>query len=161
MADPNDRTFSISEAQANRGRMQGLGVGQREMDAQRDPSREQHATNPEPRSFDATGSDRPSEADFGERGADGDQEGGADAPPDRNVAGLNDVEGDLGAGTPANVDLHKLGQSDNPEEDWGEPADPEAVFSSNHTRRAERVEAERGQGAKTRRLNKDMVSRRS
>jgi hypothetical protein len=69
--------------------------------------------------------------------------------------------GDLGAGTPANVDLHKLGQSDNPEEDWGEPADPEAVFSSNHTRRAERTEAERSQGAKTRRMNKDMVSRRS
>jgi len=120
MADSNDRTFSTSEAAANRARMQGAGVGQGEMDAQRDPNRTPTATNPEPRSF----------------------------------------EGDLGAGTPPNVDLHKLGQDDRPQEDWGEPADPEAVFSSNHTRRAERTEAERGQGRKTRAANKDIVSRR-
>lgn len=69
--------------------------------------------------------------------------------------------GDLGEGTPANVDLHKLGQGDRPQEDWGEPAAPEATFSSNHARRAVRPEAERGQGAKTRQANKDIVSRRS
>jgi hypothetical protein len=32
-----DRTFETSEIEANRGREQGLGVGQRELDAQRDP----------------------------------------------------------------------------------------------------------------------------
>lgn len=89
------------------------------------------------------------------RGAD--QNGGA---PDRNAAGLGDVEGDLGAGTPANVDQHKLGQPDKPQQDWGESAAPEATFSSNHTRRGEKTEAERGQGLKTRQANKDIVSRR-
>jgi hypothetical protein len=53
------------------------------------------------------------------------------------------------------------GQSDNPEEDWGEATAGETVFSSNHTRRPIRTEAERGQGAKTRQLNKDIVSRRT
>ena len=28
------------------------------------------------------------------------------------------LAGDLGAGTPANVDVHKLGQEDRPQEDW-------------------------------------------
>jgi hypothetical protein len=79
---------------------------------------------------------------------------------DREGAEPRTAEGDLGEGTPANVDVHNLGQSDNPEEDWGEPADPEATFSSNHTRRPEKTEAERGQGAKTRAANKDIVSRR-
>ena len=101
------------------------------------PGRKETGANTEPRSFDDPGA------------------------PDRNAAGLSDVEGDLGAGTPANVDLHKLGQEDKPQEDWGEPADPEAVFSSYHTRRAERTEAERGQGQKTRTKNKNIVSRRS
>ena len=78
----------------------------------------------------------------------------------RNGASLNDVGGDLGAGTPANVDVHKLGQEDRPQDDWGEPAAAEATFSSNHSRRPERVEAERGQGRKTRTANKDIVSRR-
>jgi hypothetical protein len=32
-----DRTFETSEIETNRGREQGLGVGQRELDAQRDP----------------------------------------------------------------------------------------------------------------------------
>ncbi|HEX3365877.1 hypothetical protein [Phenylobacterium sp.] len=36
MAD-EDRTFETSEIEANPGREQGLGVGQRELDAQRDP----------------------------------------------------------------------------------------------------------------------------
>jgi hypothetical protein len=36
MAD-QDRTFSPTEVEANRAAQQGLGVGQRELDAQRDP----------------------------------------------------------------------------------------------------------------------------
>jgi hypothetical protein len=74
--------------------------------------------------------------------------------------GLGGVEGDLGAGTPANVDVHKLGQEDRPQEDWGEPAAEGATFSANHSRRAVRTEGERGQGSKTRTANKDIVSRR-
>jgi hypothetical protein len=106
-------------------------------------------------------------ADFGDESApNGDgsaarRDGwGLDPNLGRDEAGMDSVEGDLGAGTPANVDIHKLGQDDNPEQDWGEPADPDATFSSNHTRRADRTEAERGQGAKTRQANKDIVSRR-
>lgn len=67
---------------------------------------------------------------------------------------------DLGEGVPPNVDIHKLGQDDRPEQDWGEPGDPEATFSSNHSRRPLPTEAERGQGRKTRTANKDIVSRR-
>lgn len=83
------------------------------------------------------------------------------AMPDRNAAGLGDVPGDLGAGTPANVDIHKLGQPDNPEQEWGEAAGEGATFSANHTRRGEPTEAMRGQGSKTRAANKDIVSRRN
>ena len=79
---------------------------------------------------------------------------------DRNAAGLGDA-GDLGASTPANVDIHDTGQADNPQAEWGEPADEGAVYSSNNTRKGVRTEAERGQGARTRHLNKDIVSRRA
>jgi hypothetical protein len=174
MADPNDRTFQTDAVQANRAAQQGLGEGQREMDAGRDPSRHQSATNPEQRSFDGdlkapTNADRPSQADFGDQAeagggaqaAGGERRWGLDPNRGRDEAGLGDVGGDLGAGTPANVDLHKLGQEDKPQQDWGEPAAEGATFSSNHTRRGERLEAERGQGAKTRTANKDIVSRRS
>jgi len=68
---------------------------------------------------------------------------------------------ELGEGTPANVDVHKLGQSDRPEESWGEPPDAEAQYGSNHTTRPERTEALRGQGAKTRQATKDQISRRT
>jgi hypothetical protein len=136
MAD-EDRTFSPSEAQVNRGRMQGLGVGQKEMDLQRDPNRDQRATDPQrTEPFDT------------------------DLEASRDEAGLSEA-GDLGAGTPANVDIHDVGQSDNPEQAWGEPADEGAMHSANHTRRGIKTEAERGQGAKTRQLNKDIVSRRT
>jgi hypothetical protein len=176
MADPNEPTPTnavADTASANRARMQGLGSGQSELNAQRDSSRFQAATAPEQRSFDrdldgATNADRPSEADFG--GADGAvaeaetaerRDGwGLDPNLGRDEAGIGSVEGDLGAGTPANVDIHKLGQDDKPEQDWGEAGDAEAVFSSNNTRRGVRVEAERGQGEKTRRANKDIISRR-
>lgn len=166
MADPKDHTFTTDEASANRARTQGLGLGQSEMNAQGDPSRRETATNPEQRSFrgDAaapTNADRPSEADFGLEGRGQEaRSGDAGGEAGRNAADIDDVRGDLGAGTPPNVDVHKLGQDDKPQEDWGDPADEGAVFSSNHTRRAERTEAERAQGAKTRQANKDIVSRR-
>jgi len=60
---------------------------------------------------------------------------------------------------PNAVDPHRLGEPDNPQLDWGEPAG-EAVFSSNHTRRPLKAEAERSQGLKTRTRTKDIISRR-
>jgi hypothetical protein len=78
---------------------------------------------------------------------------------DRNEAGLEDG-GRLGASTPPNVDVHKLGEGDNPELDWGEP-EPGAVHSQTNSRRGVKTEAERGQGARTRQANKDQISRRS
>jgi hypothetical protein len=80
---------------------------------------------------------------------------------DRRTAPPEPAKGGLGTGTPPNVDVHKLGEADNPEDDWAEPAPEGTVFSQNHTRRPAKTEAERGQGAKTRRANKDIVSRRS
>jgi hypothetical protein len=161
--------------------MQGLGVGQKELNQQQDPSRIESATEGTHPSLrgdmdGATNADRPAEAHFGDtdiaHGEPGQAEAGQAEPErrdgwgvdpnlGRDEAGLNDVEGDLGAGTPANVDVTKLGQEDNPEEDWGEPAAQGTIHSSNHTRRAEKTEAERGQGSKTRQANKDIVSRRT
>lgn len=69
--------------------------------------------------------------------------------------------GDLGEGTPANVDVRKLGQRDNPEEEWGEAPDAEAQYGANHARRAELAETARIQGVKTRAATKDQISRRS
>jgi len=82
-------------------------------------------------------------------------------PQDRRTATPEPAKGGLGSGTPANVDVHKLGERDNPQADWGEPAAEGATFSANHSRRAQRTEVERAQGVKTRTANKDIVSRRS
>jgi hypothetical protein len=101
MADEN-RTFSTTQSQANRGRQQGLGVGQQEMDLQGDPTRDQH--------------DNPEAANF---------------------------------------------QADNPQEDWGDPADEGAVHGENHLSRGEKTDAERGQGTRTVQANKDIVSNRA
>jgi hypothetical protein len=140
MAD-EDRTFDPSRAQTNRGREQGLGVGQKELDLQRDPSGEQQALDPQ-------------------RTEPWDGEGDGAKEADRG-AGPRVSGSELGEGTPANLDVHQLGQDDNPEEDWGEPAGEGAMHGETHTRRPVRTEAERGQGAKTRQLNKDIISRRS
>lgn len=178
MAD-EDRTFETKTSAANRGQMQGLGAGRKEMDKQLSPGRRQHAPDPqrtEPfdQSLDpTTNADRPSETDFAGQGPADRQP--ADRPPeqrsfqaqgseldDRNAAGVGDA-GDLGAGTPAGVDVHDLGQKDRPQEEWGEELSDEEglMHSSNHTRRPIKTEAERGQGAKTRRMTKDIISRRT
>ena len=88
MAD-EERTFSPNETDTNRGREQGLGVGQRELDLQGEPA-----------------------------------------------------------------------ASDNPQEDWGEPTDGGAAYGANHARRGEKSDAERSQGIKTVRANKNIVSNR-
>lgn len=146
MAD-EDRTFQPRQAEVNRARQQGLGVGQTEMDLQRDPGREASATDPE-RTEPFLSND--------EAGAPNVM-GGSD---DRNAAGLGGDGPVLGEGTPANVDIHKLGERDNPQADFGDDLDGEAEFSSTNTRRGEKTEAERGQGAKTRQATKDQISRR-
>ena len=146
----DDRTFRTSTPAANRAEQQGLGVGQREMDAQGSPNREQTATDPqrlEP--FDTDGGPTSGEAPGEGRSFD-----------DRNAAGMGDA-GDLGASTPAGVDIHDIGQDDSPEQDWGDESDEGMAHSANHTRRGVKTEAERGQGAKTRQANKDIISRRS
>jgi hypothetical protein len=69
---------------------------------------------------------------------------------------------DLGAGQEAmDADAHDLAPSDNPQEDWGEPAGEGAQFSSTNTRRGGPTEADRGHGPKTRRHSKDEISRRT
>lgn len=143
MADEN-RSFDPSPQQANRSVEQGLGVGQKAMDAQRDPNRDQQATDP--------GRTEPFDKDKG-IGQGGDL-------GDRNAAGINGRE-ELGTGTPASVDIHDLDQADKPEEDWGEPADEGTMHSRTNTRRGVKTEAERGQGPKTRSAQKDQVSRRT
>lgn len=181
----NDRTFHTSTPAANRGQTQGLGVGQKEMDAQLNENRDQYATDPqrtepfdrslEPPSGDDRGhtfSDRGA-ADPSQGPGDGAQPRGEVRPgedrafsaepssklDDRDAAGIDDA-GDLGAGTPAGVDVHDLAQEDKPEAEWGEAGDEGMLHSANHSRRGVKTEAERGQGAKTRQANKDIVSRR-
>lgn len=147
----DDRTFRTSTPAANRAEQQGLGVGQREMDAQAAPNRDQHATDPQ--RLEPVGPDEGGSRD--DRGAPGEGR----SFDDRNAAGM-DAAGDLGAGTPAGVDIHDVGQDDSPEQDWGEAGDEGLSHSANHSRRGVKTEAERGQGAKTRQANKDIVSRR-
>jgi hypothetical protein len=89
------RSFDPSAIEANRGREQGLGVGQRELDAQREPK----------------------------------------------------------------VDPALI-EEDNPQEDWGQPADEGAAYSTNHATRGEKTDEVRGPGPKTRTATKDQISRR-
>jgi len=61
---------------------------------------------------------------------------------------------------PARIPAAADGVSDNPQEDWGEPADEGTTYSANHATRGEKTDAERGQGPKTRKASKDTISRR-
>lgn len=137
-----NRSFNPTTPQANRAAEQGLGVGRKEMNAQRDPGRESFATDPQ----------RTEPFPRDEAGPGGDLD-------DRNAAGRS-VGEELGEGTPANVDIHDVGQDDKPEADWGAPPDEGAAYSTNHTRRPVKTEADRGQGRKTRKAQKDQISRR-
>jgi hypothetical protein len=173
MADEK-RSSRQDAVSANRAQAQGQGVGQEQLNAQRVADQDLHAIDPQrPEPFDqsldrTTNADRPSEADFsgqepGEVSAQGERRDfrSDDLPgEDEEEEADDDAGGVLGAGAPAGVDVHDLGQRDNPQEDWGEPAGEGATFSSNHGRRAERTEAERAQGSKTRAATKDIISRR-
>lgn len=179
----DDRTFRTSTPAANRAERQGLGLGQKELNAQRVANPDKHATDPqhlEPfdQSLEATPGDDLG-GEFTDHGAADPSQGPGDgAQPrgvtsgeprgfagepgidDRDAAGLDEA-GDLGAGTPAGVDIHDVGQEDKPEQDWGEDGDEDVTHSANHSRRGVKTEAERGQGKRTRQLNKDIVSRRT
>jgi hypothetical protein len=69
MAD-QDRTFSTSTVEANRAAQQGLGVGQRELDAERDPGEDlSAATDPErTEAFDAGSATPPAAAEAADDG---------------------------------------------------------------------------------------------
>jgi hypothetical protein len=168
--DPS--TYQPSTTEVNRARAQGNGVGQQDMDMQVDPDRVTDATEPQrTQGWDndppSLGEDRPSEADFSGQDVgesrtfarESSEDGDADPDIGRDEAGVGDA-GMLGAGTPANVDIHNIGEQDNPEAEWGEPLTG-AVHSSNNTRVGVRTEAQRGQGPRTRQMNKDIVSKRS
>ncbi len=60
--------------------------------------------------------------------------------------------------TPLELDA---GDSENPQEAWGEPAGEGVAYSSNHATRGEKTDAERGPGPKTRQATKDAISRRT
>ncbi|HEX5378630.1 MAG TPA: hypothetical protein VFW47_08645 [Phenylobacterium sp.] len=64
------------------------------------------------------------------------------------------------AQAPVPLAPHDIDEADNPQLDWGE-AEPGAQHGRTHTRRPIKTEAERGQGPKTRLLNKDIVSGRN
>jgi hypothetical protein len=167
MADEEDRSSAQNTVSANRAQSQGLGLGQRELNEQRVANPELSATDPDrPEPFDesldrTTNADRPAEADFA-----GQEPGDTPRAEPRDFRSYDEPDekdydtADLGVGTPPNVDVHDLGQRDKPEEAWGDEAVEGAMHSANHTRRPIRTEAERGQGAKTRKANKDIVSRR-
>ena len=58
----------------------------------------------------------------------------------------------------ANIDPARLGERDDPQNDWGEP-EAGAVHGANHTRRGDAADP-RFQGRKTRAATKDQISRR-
>jgi hypothetical protein len=91
----------------------------------------------------------------------GQQERDAQRAPSRAEPNDLEEEAEFGAGTPAGVDVHDIGGTDNPQEDWGGETDEGMVHSANHTRRPIKTEAERGQGRKTRAATKDIISRRA
>jgi hypothetical protein len=69
-------------------------------------------------------------------------------------------QGELDAqGDPAAIPAAREGIGENPQEDWGEPAEG-AAYSANHATRGTKTDAERGPGPKTRRATKDQISRR-
>lgn len=157
MAD-EDRTFTPSTVSSNRTQMQGGGVGQEEMNLQQSPNRGQGATEAdrtEGWDNDPAGSDRNAPASaFSEAGGD-DADGMAEARSFEQSGAEEPSEPRFGQATQAQFDPNDIGERDDPQLDWGEP-EPGAVFSSNHTRRPEKTEAERGQGPRTRARNKEI-----
>lgn len=72
----------------------------------------------------------------------------------RNGTGMGDTGGDLGAGTPANVDIHDIDQDDNPQAEWGQDTGGAAVHS---TSRGDRAQG-KSQGPKTQARTREINS---
>jgi hypothetical protein len=143
MAD-EPRTFDPDVTAANRTRQQGGGVGQREMDQQRDPDRAVDAPREQPRQQQQQQAEpKPAVSRID----------GTRLEP-RNATGMGDTGGDLGAGTPANVDVHDLKQDDNPQAEWGQDTGGAAVHSAS---RGDRT-PEKIQGPKTQARAKEINS---
>lgn len=150
---PQDpRHYTPTTPEANLAREQGAGMGQRDLSAQRDASRDDIATAPNrPDSFDtdleagARGEDR-TFTDSDEDDEEAESLTAADLQPDPRLVGV-----------PANVDPESLEDGHGPQMDWGEP-EPDAIHGSTHANRPIKTEAERGQGPKTRSRNKQIVS---
>lgn len=76
----------------------------------------------------------------------------------RNKPAPDRPETALGEGLPPNVDIHRLGEGDNPQADWDEPAEGEDVaYGGNHNNRPRKTEAQVGQGPRTIQRNKDIA----
>ena len=146
MAD-EPRSFDPDTTQSNRTRQQGGGVGQREMDQQRDPDRDADAPRAQPQQQQKQQDDRVEPKPAVSR-LDGTR-----LEP-RNGAGMGDTGGDLGAGTPANVDVHDIDQDDNPQAEWGQDTGGAAVHS---TSRGDRAQG-KSQGPKTQARAKEINS---
>jgi hypothetical protein len=128
LADQNDGVRP-DQAEANRARMQGGGSGQREMDAQQDPTGARGGLGGEARSF---------EADPISQTGTNPQE-----------ASAHIVEGG---------DQYDTEGRDNPQADGGEPS-MGAQHGQTHVDRPERAQSEAGgQGPKTRARNKEINS---
>jgi hypothetical protein len=57
-------------------------------------------------------------------------------------------------------DPTRIGEADDPQNDWGDP-ETGAEYGGNHTRRGEAALTQQLQGVKTRTATKDQISRRS
>lgn len=147
MAD-EPRTFDPDTTDANRTRQQGGGLGQREMDQQRDPDRAPDAPQGQPQQQPRQQQQQQAEPKPAVSRIDGTR-----LEP-RNAAGMGDTGGDLGAGTPANVDVHDLDQDDNPQAEWGKDTGGAAVHSAS---RGDRTPG-KSQGPKTQARAKEINS---
>ena len=65
----------------------------------------------------------------------------------------------LGEGSPPNVDIHRLGEVDNPQAAWEDGGDPSpaSAYGANHANRPRKTEIERSQGRKTVDRNRQIV----
>ncbi|MGE5501636.1 MAG: hypothetical protein ACM3W4_06905, partial [Ignavibacteriales bacterium] len=88
----NDSSFSPTPTEVNRARMQGTGVGQREMDEQRDPTRAYSAEQ------------------YG------------DVPEEERTVAQGDLNPPRDPNRPEGADQYDFEGDDNPQEDGGDPA---------------------------------------
>lgn len=132
MADEEDRSSAQRTVSANRAQSQGLGLGQRELNSQRVANPDLIATDPgRPEPFDESL----------------DRTTNADRPAQADFSGQE--PGEVQSGGARDFRSFDLPDDDDTLGDLGADMAPT------------RPEPDRSQGAKTRKLNKDIVSRRT